>query len=164
MRSHLGWLTGLAVVLVLAGCSLPARNSVPPELAVASREKIDLSAPPGAYHPINPQTIDRMFSVLTEESHVATVSTNSPNPTNPPLNVLVLSGGGMYGAYSAGVLAGWSSAGTRPKFDCVTGVSTGSLIATFAFLGPQYDEVLRHFYTTVTPKQIYRSRLTLSIL
>ena len=57
----------------------------------------------------------------------------------PPQNVLALSSGGLYGAYSAGVLDGWSRTGTRPEFDVVTGSSTGALIAPFAFLGSEYD-------------------------
>ena len=44
-------------------------------------------------------------------------------------NVLCLSGGGSYGAFSAGVMYGWTQAGTRPTFDVVTGVSTGALLA-----------------------------------
>ena len=40
-------------------------------------------------------------------------------------DVLLLSGGGSLGAFGAGVLVGWSHAGTRPKFDVVTGISTG---------------------------------------
>lgn len=54
----------------------------------------------------------------------------------PPVNVLVLSGGGGAGAFGAGVLAGWEQLGTLPRFQIVTGVSVGALIAPFAFLGP----------------------------
>ena len=72
-----------------------------------------------------------------------------------PFNVLVLSGGGAYGAYSAGVLAGWTESGTRPDFDVVTGVSTGALVATLAFLGPEWDPALKRFYTNVTDKDVY---------
>ncbi|GLR88039.1 hypothetical protein GCM10007857_47510 [Bradyrhizobium iriomotense] len=61
---------------------------------------------------------------------------------------LALSGGGADGAYGVGVLNGWSAAGTRPTFSVVSGVSTGGLIAPFAFLGPQYDETLREVYTS----------------
>ncbi|UGV28240.1 alpha/beta hydrolase [Rhodopseudomonas boonkerdii] len=61
---------------------------------------------------------------------------------------LALSGGGADGAYGAGVLNGWTDAGTRPSFSIVSGVSTGALIAPFAFLGPQYDPTLREFYTS----------------
>jgi predicted acylesterase/phospholipase RssA len=65
----------------------------------------------------------------------------------PVMNSLALSGGGPLGAYGAGVLAGWTAAGTRPKFDVVTGVSAGALTAPFAFLGPKYDPALKHVFT-----------------
>ena len=61
---------------------------------------------------------------------------------------LALSGGGADGAYGVGVLNGWTAAGTRPTFSVVSGVSTGGLIAPFAFLGPQYDDTLREVYTS----------------
>ena len=65
-----------------------------------------------------------------------------------PISYLALSGGGADGAYGAGVLNGWTTAGTRPKFTVVSGVSTGGLIAPFAFLGPAYDATLRDVYTS----------------
>lgn len=65
-----------------------------------------------------------------------------------PRAYLALSGGGADGAYGAGLLNGWTAAGTRPTFSIVSGVSTGALIAPFAFLGPQYDPTLREFYTS----------------
>jgi predicted acylesterase/phospholipase RssA len=65
-----------------------------------------------------------------------------------PVSYLALSGGGADGAYGAGVLNGWTTAGTRPKFTVVSGVSTGGLIAPFAFLGPAYDATLRDVYTS----------------
>lgn len=52
--------------------------------------------------------------------------------TNPTVNVLAISGGGANSAYGAGILCGWTKAGKRPKFDIVTGVSTGALIAPAA--------------------------------
>ena len=65
-----------------------------------------------------------------------------------PRTYLALSGGGADGAYGVGVLNGWTAAGTRPTFSVVSGVSTGGLIAPFAFLGPQYDDTLREVYTS----------------
>jgi hypothetical protein len=65
-----------------------------------------------------------------------------------PTTYLALSGGGADGAYGAGVLNGWTAAGTRPTFSVVSGVSTGGLIAPFAFLGSRYDDVLRELYTS----------------
>lgn len=76
----------------------------------------------------------------------------------PDLNILALSGGGADGAFGAGVLTGWSEAGTRPRFDIVTGVSTGALMATLAFLGPEYDPILRDAYTSISNDDIYRKK------
>jgi predicted acylesterase/phospholipase RssA len=76
----------------------------------------------------------------------------------PRRTVLVVSGGGVFGAHPAGVLCGWTEAGTRPEFDVVTGVSTGALLAVFAFLGPSVDPELRTAYTTVENRDVYRRR------
>ncbi len=64
-----------------------------------------------------------------------------------PPSILALSGGGASGAYGAGVLVGLTAAGARPDFRVVTGVSTGALIAPFAFLGSAWDERLTEAYT-----------------
>lgn len=70
-------------------------------------------------------------------------------------NYLVISGGGQKGAYSAGLLVGWSELGTRPEFTVVTGVSTGALAAPFAFLGSDYDDELREVFTIHDTDSIY---------
>ena len=67
---------------------------------------------------------------------------------------LALSGGGANGAFGAGLLNGWTASGTRPNFRIVTGISTGSLIAPLAFLGSQYDDELKDYYTTLRTKDI----------
>lgn len=60
---------------------------------------------------------------------------------NEPLtiDILSISSGGQYGAFAVGLLQGWSQVQShalrRPEFDVVTGVSTGALIAPFAFVG-----------------------------
>lgn len=76
----------------------------------------------------------------------------------PPANFLAVSGGGENGAFGAGLLNGWTEAGTRPEFKLVTGVSTGALIAPFAFLGPAYDQQLKEVFTTVSGKDILEER------
>lgn len=68
-------------------------------------------------------------------------------PQGTPTTYLALSGGGGNGAYGAGILNGWTHSGKRPMFTAVSGVSTGALIAPFAFLGPEYDDRLRGVYT-----------------
>lgn len=73
-------------------------------------------------------------------------------------NVLALSGGGEDGAFGAGGLVGWSARGDRPDFDLVTGISTGALIAPFAFMGQDYDEILTRVFTQSDASDIMRMR------
>jgi predicted acylesterase/phospholipase RssA len=77
---------------------------------------------------------------------------------NGHMTILALSGGGADGAYGVGVLNGWTKTGRRPKFDIVTGVSTGALMSVFAFLGPQYDAMLEDLYVNPEEKDILRNR------
>jgi hypothetical protein len=60
----------------------------------------------------------------------------------PAVDILVISGGGDWGAFGAGFIKGWQKVPSyhplaKPEFDAVTGVSTGTLIAPFAFLGDE---------------------------
>jgi hypothetical protein len=73
---------------------------------------------------------------------------------------LAISGGGADGAYGAGVLAGWTEAGSRPEFAAVTGSSIGALIAPFAFLGPRHDDDIRKNFTTISAADIFEDRQT----
>ncbi|MGE3149592.1 MAG: patatin-like phospholipase family protein, partial [Pseudorhodoplanes sp.] len=70
---------------------------------------------------------------------------------------LVLSSGGGDGAFGAGLLNGWSETGDRPEFSVVTGVSTGALMAPYAFLGPKYDAALKENYTTINAGSIFEA-------
>jgi len=67
----------------------------------------------------------------------------------PVIDILIVSGGGDWGAFGAGFLRGWLKVPAqhplaKPEFDAVTGVSTGALIAPFAFLGDErsIDEIV----------------------
>jgi hypothetical protein len=86
------------------------------------------------------------------------------DPGGLPIRALVLSGGGSNGAFGAGFLNGWTAAGTRPTFKLVTGISTGALIAPYAFLGSDYDARLEEAFTTVTNKDIFRFRSPFTVL
>jgi predicted acylesterase/phospholipase RssA len=83
------------------------------------------------------------------------------NAVAPDLNYLVLSGGGQWGAFGAGFLKGWSDHGrgidARPaRFDVVTGISTGALQSTFAFLGMPQDEALIEAYSITNERQLLK--------
>jgi predicted acylesterase/phospholipase RssA len=82
----------------------------------------------------------------------------------PYADVLALSGGGEDGAFGAGVLCGWTKSGKRPEFKLVTGISTGALMGSFAFLGPAYDGKLREAYTQVSDKNIYKAHSIVKVL
>jgi predicted patatin/cPLA2 family phospholipase len=120
----------LAAVFVLAGCSSLPRTPYTASDA-ASSTVLDLD----------------QLRRYTDEPASTFLKTNA-GVRSGAHSYLALSGGGADGAYGAGVLNGWTAAGTRPEFSVVSGVSTGALIAPFAFLGPAYDATLRDVYTS----------------
>lgn len=83
------------------------------------------------------------------------------------IDVLVLSGGGDYGAFGAALLRAWrerSGDGAMPEFDMVSGVSTGALIAPFAFLGtPEALAQCEDLYRNPKPDWV-KSRGVLGLL
>ena len=85
-------------------------------------------------------------------------SNGGPGANLPPANFLAISGGGDDGAFGAGLLCGWSESGKMPTFKLVTGVSTGAMIAPFAFLAGPYTDRLRTMYTTIKPDDISDDR------
>ena len=128
----------LWLVAALAGCSSPLERQKrdPQELLTMRAE--------AAYRTgtDTKQVIDRVLARAKAE-HDAYVAGRRAQP--PRIDVLVISGGGDWGAFGASFLKAWgrvpaSHPLARPQFDAVTGVSTGALIAPFAFLGT--DEAL----------------------
>ena len=75
-----------------------------------------------------------------------------------PLNILALSGGGAYGAFGAGAVAGLTRTGSRPEFAVVTGVSVGALVAPYAFLGPTWDDDLLEVFAGGLGENFLQSR------
>jgi predicted acylesterase/phospholipase RssA len=80
------------------------------------------------------------------------------NPGLPinDFNILALSGGGSGGAYGAGVLNGWKDHGTLPEFDVVTAISTGSIMASFAFLGGEHIDKLDPIFNNLSSADLYK--------
>ncbi len=151
------WLTLLiGVTLAISGCSLPVRQQAVPQ---ALTEKAQVAGLPGVRYLVRSEmpefARDAIESFYREQAYLAETGQGD---TLPPVNFLALSGGGDDGAFGAGLLCGWSDSGNRPQFKAVTGISTGALIAPFAFLGPKYDSVLREVYTQSSPKDILEPR------
>ncbi len=148
----------ILLFVMLVGCcsSLPERNPLPDDL----------------YHDAGIRGVPEArfwadewptFSIERMETYTdSDFKREYPAIYNKPHHYLAISGGGANGAYGAGVLEGWSKSGQRPEFTMVTGVSTGALTAPFAFLGSDYDDELRHVYTTTTTHDIATKRSLIS--
>ena len=142
----------VAVFLALAGCgSVPKRNPVPAALGPeATIPGVDVIRIWGDERP----PIARDWITMPEDE----VKERFPALYDAEHHYLAISGGGPDGAFTAGLLNGWTEAGDRPTFSFVTGVSTGALIAPFAFVGSEYDAKLKEFYTSVSTKDIVTMR------
>jgi predicted acylesterase/phospholipase RssA len=107
---------------------------------------------PNAIRTLGP---DQRFSTLSSESVARRVRAQR---AGQPVNILALSGGGADGAFGAGALVGLTRSALRPQFSVVTGVSTGALIAPYAFLGPDWDDKLVEVYTSGSAEHLLHSR------
>lgn len=154
-------LLALLILASLAGCKADriARTPQTTEQLIAARDESDRDF--DALH-------QEMTSALlrgAKAEHDAYASGQSAHP--PVVDMLVISGGGDWGAFAAGFLKGWeeiSGEMAKPEFDLVTGVSTGALIAPFAFLGdPESTEITSQTYRN--PKKDWvKPRGVISIL
>ena len=145
---------GLAIAVLVASltaCTTLFRHPVPPELTAEATipEMPEIRAWAGRVNPAMERDFEQSFK---QESPA-----DFPPGADGVVHYahLALSGGGANGAFGAGFLNGWSMTGNRPVFKIVTGVSTGALMAPFAFLGPSYDGALREFFTTIEARDIF---------
>ncbi|HKQ63517.1 MAG TPA: patatin-like phospholipase family protein [Methylomirabilota bacterium] len=124
----------IAIVLaaaVLSGCaSRPERQARKMDEMLAARRASDaVRADQGR---------ELIQALMARAESKAAAAKATPTGLPPTIDILVISGGGDWGAFGAGVLKGWGRVNgemARPRFDVVTGVSTGAMIAPFAFLG-----------------------------
>ena len=145
----------------LAGCSHPDRG--PPVPIGQTTQASVLGIPNERFFPLlGIDPIEAEFkAMMARQQRALGLSSLADLPEQ---QLLAVSGGAENGAFGAGLLCGWSVQGTRPTFQLVTGVSTGALIAPFAFLGPEYDPQLRAVYTELAPGQILTKRPLTSAL
>ncbi|HEX3357328.1 MAG TPA: patatin-like phospholipase family protein [Tepidisphaeraceae bacterium] len=121
----------LSLILLLDGCASAKRPPLTQERLMEMRTESRDRGTEAAHI---------MFAKLltrTKAQYDDYTSHQRPNP--PVIDILIISGGGDWGAFGSGFLKGWKKipAGdplAMPEFTAVTGVSTGALIAPFAFL------------------------------
>ena len=143
----------LGLAAALTGCGFLPRNAVPPELVEQATipNFPDVRAWAGRPSPAMERDLAASFDQESPDDF--------PQRADGVVEYahLAISGGGPNGAFGAGLLNGWTTTGKRPVFKIVTGVSTGALMAPFAFVGPSYDGALREFYTTTSSRNIFRA-------
>jgi hypothetical protein len=144
-----------ATLTGLSGCALPERGPAVPSGHTA--QATVLGIPNERFFPVlGIDPLEAEFIAAMERQRQARGLKTLAEL--PQLQLLAVSGGGENGAFGAGLLCGWSTQGTRPTFDLVTGISTGALTAPFAFLGSAYDPQLRAVYTETAPHEILLRR------
>ena len=126
MKANL--LLALGAISLVTSCASPSRNIT--EMTLLA----DTKAYSEAYN-AELQEIGKKSEIRIQEEYKNSIINN----TNETFDILVLSGGGALGAFGAGFLEGWGEVTSdelgRPEFDSVSGISTGALIAPFAFVG-----------------------------
>src|ERR1700731_5235805 len=132
----LRWTCALSV-LALVGCALPRRDAPPTMFTAAT--PVDFPAD------VRFLSTDR---ASVERKSTAALQRLRSSSKEGTIRALVLSGGGAGGAFGAGALVGLTRRQERPQYDVVTGVSTGALIAPFAFLGSDWDSQLTEAFTS----------------
>ena len=153
----------VVMLVFLLGCAALSRQ---PAVPASDTGRAQIPGMPGVRY-VMPEGLvgfepDVRQAAVAEQQARARAGATGPLS---PANFLALSGGGDNGAFAAGLLNGWTAAGNRPEFKLVTGISTGALIAPFAFVGgAKYDQALRDFYTGVTSKDVLEERNLLAAL
>lgn len=149
----------IMVTLLIYSCAaVPTRNPLPDDFegtaqipGMPEKARIWGDEPPpyvAEWHSASREDLKTEFAGIMGREH----------------NYLAISGGGPNGAFGAGLLAGWTAAGTRPEFTMVTGISTGALSAPFAFLGPAYDAQLKEVYTMYSTGDLIKKRNILAAI
>ncbi|MGI9324728.1 MAG: patatin-like phospholipase family protein [Pseudomonadales bacterium] len=136
-----GWSVLLTLCFVVLGCA--ARDC--PLCKDQAAALTDGGPKENCGDPFDGLAIERLSNTVTDEGSA---------------DILLLSGGGSRGSFAAGILNGWKDS---PPFDMVTGVSTGAIMATWAYLGRDHKtkpyEMLRQTYAGhITAKQIRKRR------
>ncbi|MFZ1103007.1 MAG: patatin-like phospholipase family protein [Hyphomicrobiaceae bacterium] len=154
-------LAACVLAATVAGCASVERSPVPESLALHA-------APQGLAHA-------RFWGDEVPKEVVTFVQMHMPNVRRmatgtaqemgrPVVEYLALSGGADDGAFGAGLLVGWTKRGDRPRFEVVTGVSAGALIAPYAFLGPRYDAQLAELWTEFDAKMVFTPQVLAGLL
>lgn len=182
MRRMMRWWPLIAGLGLLAGCATPRPD---PGVDCPLLRQADGGAPrpllrslPEPGRDASPQAAELRAQILRShrERSVRKIAPPGVRAAPAPYDVLVLSAGGQFGAYGSGFLAGWNRRPdllpSRAEIDMVSGVSTGAVMATYAYLGAsadaatraRYDALLETQYTTLRNEDVFRKRSPIEYL
>ncbi len=147
------------IAIVISGCaSISPRNPLPEQYV----EHAEIPSVPGARFFADEMEV--FWAKKIEAIEEGDVEHAFVGLKHKPHSYLAISGGGENGAFGAGVLNGWTASGNRPEFTLVTGISTGALIAPYAFLGTDYDAQLKKAFTTFSTADLAKRQSVFYIL
>ncbi|MPW31703.1 hypothetical protein F9L16_22255 [Agarivorans sp. B2Z047] len=142
---------------MVVGCSSPERNAAQESELMYPLATAGLRYWDGESTEITEHNIEQEYQSILD-------SRARNNGVGSDIYHLALSGGGVNGAFSAGVLNAWTANGDRPEFDLVTGVSTGAIVSVFAYLGSDYDSTLKNYYTETPMSSLFQVKSIWSLL
>jgi hypothetical protein len=146
-------------LLLSFSCSKPTRTALPSQYA----DQAEIAGMPGIRAWGDEHSVEFQEDIVLSMQQFMATKPEDFKYHDAPVNILALSGGGSFGAFATGVLNVWDATGTRPTFKLVTGISTGSLIAPFAFLGGKYDQKIGQLYTSINTDNIMKKESLWSI-
>lgn len=121
------FMAGFALPVLLGGCAIKPTESLTCGFRILPVE-VEQPAMPPSDSALRPASFgDLIGAAVTPRTGVDAAQRS----------LLFMSGGGQHGAFGAGLLAGWAAlrpSQKLPAFDVVTGVSTGAILSTSAFL------------------------------
>ncbi|WP_211862635.1 patatin-like phospholipase family protein [Neoroseomonas soli] len=148
---------------MLAGCGLLPRGSPVPVRDIRDATVLGLHNERFcvADHIDLPRMIEEFNEAGRRQRRFLGLGPREPLPDG---SIIAFSGGGENGAFGAGLACGWTARGNRPRFNVVTGISTGALTAPLVFAGPHRDDDLRAAYTAIAPSDILERHGWLALL
>lgn len=135
----------VALSLLVAACSSPHTLDVRVSQTNYKDVEIENSTPK---EPL------RMWSMRRPIFYSTHNKTTPIKVTGDQLNILALSGGGVNGAYGAGVLMGLQEKGELKDYAIITGISAGALIAPFVFTGGEAMPKMKEVMLNINDKNV----------
>ncbi|SHH20818.1 patatin-like phospholipase family protein [Ferrimonas marina] len=143
----------VAVVIAVSGCSSTHGLDVRVDQDNYRDAKVAHTSPIAKQEPLRVWADDDVELFYDAESGTTPVRVDGDR-----MSILALSGGGANGAFGAGVINGLYDSGQLADYSVVTGISAGSLIAPFVFVGGEQIHQLQEVMLGIDDKMVLGKR------